>query len=118
MRIAVELQPDQRPVLWDNHIASYQEVFEPLTLVFAAPALERLDVAAGDRVIDVAAGAGGAALMLAARGAQVLAVDASARMAERIRTRLAARADIGPRVKAEVMDGAALHVADAALDAA
>jgi SAM-dependent methyltransferase len=114
----VELQPDQRPVLWDDHIALYEEVFEPLTLAFATTAIDRLDIAAGVRVVDVAAGSGGAALMLAARGAQVLAVDASARMVERVRRRLAACADIGPRVKAEVMDGAALDIADATMDAA
>jgi SAM-dependent methyltransferase len=118
MMIATELQPDQRPVLWDDHIALYEQVFEPLTLAFAATAIDRLDVAAGVRVIDVAAGSGGAALMLAARGAQVLAVDASIRMVERIRRRLAARADVGRRVKAEVMDGTALDVADATMDAA
>ena len=89
MMIAVELQPDQRPALWDDHIALYEEVFEPLTLAFAATAIDRLRLAAGHRVIDIAAGCGGAALMLAARGADVLAVDASARMVERIRIRLA-----------------------------
>jgi SAM-dependent methyltransferase len=114
----VELQPDQRPALWDDHIALYEEVFEPLTLAFAATAIDRLGVAAGDRVIDVAAGSGGAALMLAARGTDVLAVDASARMVERIRMRCAARGDIGARVKAEVMDGGALDVGDASMDAA
>jgi len=96
----------------------YEEVFEPLTLALAATAIDRLRLAAGHRVIDIAAGCGGAALMLAARGADVLAVDASARMVERIRIRLAARADVGSRVKAEVMDGAALAVADATMDAA
>jgi SAM-dependent methyltransferase len=118
MMIAVELQPDQRPALWDDHIALYEEIFEPLTLTFAATAIDRLDVAAGDRVIDIAAGCGGAALMLAARGADVLAVDASARMVERICIRGAARADVGRRVKAQIMDGAALDVADATMDAA
>jgi len=118
MMITAELQPDQSPALWDLHTAFYEEVFEPLTLAFAASAIDRLDVAAGDRMIDVAAGTGGAALILAARGAEVLAVDASARMVERIRTRLAARADLAPKVTAEVMDGAALDVADASRDAA
>jgi SAM-dependent methyltransferase len=114
----MELQPDQRPALWDDHLASYEEVFEPLTLTFAASAIDRLDVAAGDRVIDVAAGCGGAALMLAARGADVLAVDASERMVERIRIRSVAHAELKPLVKAQVMDGAALDVADATMDAA
>src|SRR5262249_21747069 len=60
----------------------------------------------------------GAALMVASRGADVLAVDASARMVERIRVRSATHADVGPRIKAHIMDGAALDVADATMDAA
>jgi hypothetical protein len=44
--IAVELQPDQRPALLDDHIALYEEVFEPLTLAFAVTAIDHLEPAA------------------------------------------------------------------------
>jgi SAM-dependent methyltransferase len=114
----MELQPDQRPALWDDHIGLYEEVFEPLTLALAARAIDRVDLAEGAPVIDVGAGTGGATLMLAARGASVLAVDAAPQMVARIRARLRARPDLDPRVRAEIMDGAALDVADATMDAA
>ena len=31
MSLAVELQPDQKPESWDDHVAVYEEVFEPLS---------------------------------------------------------------------------------------
>jgi SAM-dependent methyltransferase len=109
----MDLQPDQQSLLWDHHVSGYEAVFEPLTCAFAAAAIERLQPKAGDRVIDVGAGCGGAALLLARRGARVLAVDASRRMVERMRARLpAAQACVA------VMDGMALALADATMDAA
>src|SRR5262249_58189696 len=104
MMIAVELQPDQRPALWDEHLALYEEVFEPLTLTFAARAIDRLDVAPGDPVIDIAAGCGGAALMVASRGADVLAGGASARMGGRIHVPGAGPPAVRPRSKAHNID--------------
>jgi protein-L-isoaspartate O-methyltransferase len=115
----MDLQPDQRPALWDDHVSEYEAVFEPLTCAFAAAAIERLAIATNDRVVDVGAGCGGAALMLSRRGARVLAVDASWRMADRARARLdAATEGRPPRAAVAVMDGMALAVADAAMDAA
>ena len=83
MKLASELQPDQQPAQWDDHVAVYEAVFEPLTDMFAAHALDRLGPRPGDRLIDVGAGSGGAALLAAARGADVLAVDASQEMVAR-----------------------------------
>ena len=60
MSLAAELQPDQNPELWNNHVTVYEEVFEPLTNAFATQALDRLNVAPGDRLIDIGAVAGGA----------------------------------------------------------
>jgi SAM-dependent methyltransferase len=114
----MDLQPDQRPALWDDHVSSYEAVFEPLTSAFAAQAIDRLDIATGERVIDVGAGCGGAALMLAERGARVLAVDASAGMARRARERLGLRHDRARGAGIAVMDGTRLAVADAIMDAA
>jgi ubiquinone/menaquinone biosynthesis C-methylase UbiE len=115
----MELQPDQRPSLWDDHVCAYETVFEPLTSAFAAEAIARLRIAAHERVIDVAAGCGGTALMLARRDADVLAVDASWGMAQRARVRLAAaRAGQPGNDAVAVMDGIALAVADASMDAA
>ena len=77
MSLAVKLQPDQDPERWNNHVAVYEEVFEPLTSAFARRALDHLNVGPGDRLIDIGAGAGGAALIAAARGGDVVAMDAS-----------------------------------------
>jgi cyclopropane fatty-acyl-phospholipid synthase-like methyltransferase len=84
MSLAAELQPDQNPELWNNHVTVYEEVFEPLTNAFATHALDRLNVAPGDRLIDIGAGAGGAALIAAGRGGDVVAIDASPQMVARI----------------------------------
>ena len=37
MSLAAELQPDQQPERWNDHVDVYEEVFEPLTNAFAAP---------------------------------------------------------------------------------
>jgi SAM-dependent methyltransferase len=115
MTITAILQPDQRPERWDDHVALYEQVFEPLTVEFARAAIGRLKVRRGERVLDVAAGAGGAALALAEAGAAVTAVDGSVGMIDRIKARAAAR---GMTVDARVMDGMALDFPDAAFDAA
>jgi len=117
MSLAVELQPDQNPGRWDDHVAVYEEVFEPLTNAFAERALDLLDVRRADRLIDIGAGAGGAALRAAARGCEVTAIDASPRMVGRIAARADAAGSAG-RVHAEVMDGAALGLSDGGFDAA
>lgn len=111
------LQPDQRPELWDNHVAVYEAAFEPLTDAFARRALDHLRVGLGDRLLDVGAGCGGAALIAADRGAEVTAVDASPRMVARIQERAAA-AGLGGRVHAAIGDGLALGFPDATFDRA
>ena len=65
MTIAEGLQPDQQPARWDDHVVLYEEVFEPLSLAFARQAIARLELRDGERVLDVAAGTGGAALAMA-----------------------------------------------------
>src|SRR5262249_54652100 len=96
--VAVNLQPDQKPEYWNDHVAVYEEVFEPLTNLFAGSALDHLDLQPGDRLIDVGAGAGGTALIAAARGVEVAAIDASPGMAARIATRASAAAATCGRV--------------------
>src|SRR5829696_2360283 len=117
MKLATELQPDQQPARWDDHVAVYEQVFEPLSSAFASRALEHLDLRPGERLIDVGAGAGAAALMAAARGADVLAIDASPAMAARIAVR-ANDAAVAEHVHVSVMDGMALDLSDDSFDAA
>ena len=104
-------EPDQQSFRWDDHVSVYEQVFEPFSLTFAETAIARLQVQTGMRVLDVGAGSGGAALALARRGCVVVAIDASARMIERIKVRDAS-------VSAEVMNGQALRFADHTFDAA
>ena len=106
-------EPDQLSSRWDDHVLVYEQVFEPFSMTFADIAIERLQVSAGARVLDVGAGSGGAALALARRGCVVAAIDTSARMIERVAARGAALL-----VSAEVMDGQALQYADNTFDAA
>jgi ubiquinone/menaquinone biosynthesis C-methylase UbiE len=113
--IAADLQPDQQAACWDDHVVLYEEVFEPLSLAFARQATARLGLRRGERVLDVAAGAGGAALAMAEAGALVTAIDGSPRMIDRIRSRAEA-AHVA--LDARVMDGQALDYPDHAFDAA
>ena len=52
----------------------YEAVFEPFSVAFARAAFEAIGIGADQRVLDVGAGCGGAALDLAARGCRVTAV--------------------------------------------
>lgn len=107
------LQPDQDAARWDAHAAPYEAVFEGLTDAFAARALDGLEPLRGARLLDLGAGAGGAAMQALARGAHVTAFDASAAMVTRIRARA------GGRVQAELVDAReTLPAADGAFDAA
>ncbi|MGI4941521.1 MAG: class I SAM-dependent methyltransferase [Janthinobacterium lividum] len=115
MLISATLQPDQQPARWDAHAAAYEQVFEPLTDAFAARALEMLGPLGELTLLDVAAGAGGAALLAARQGAHVTAVDASPAMAARIAVRAA---QTGLAVTAAVGDGMALPLPDGAFDRA
>ena len=119
MTVGLELQPDQQPARWDDHVGVYEAVFEPLTNAFARAALDQLNLRPGEKLIDIGAGAGGAALIAAAEhGADVVAIDASREMISRINTRAQQRPDCVSRVRAEIMDGMALSLPDARFDAA
>lgn len=108
-----DLQPDQDPARWDAHAEAYETLFEGLTDRFAARALDRLEPLAGARLLDLGAGAGGAAMQAMARGAHVTAFDAAAAMVTRIRARAAGR------LRAEQVDARApLPAADGSFDAA
>jgi ubiquinone/menaquinone biosynthesis C-methylase UbiE len=115
--LAASLQPDQQPALWDDHVSVYERVFERLTNDLGARALARLKLRMAEKLIDVGAGTGGTALLAAAAGAHVFAIDASEGMVNRIRERVAGR-DLGGNVRAEVMDGMALNFPDESFDAA
>lgn len=79
-------------------------------------ALALLDVAAGERVLEIGFGPGRAIGELAARGARVTGVDASSAMLAAGRRRNAAAVEAG-QVNLLVGDVAALPLPDAAVDA-
>jgi SAM-dependent methyltransferase len=110
-----ELEADQQPRRWDDHVALYEDVFEPLTQRFSAAAIEALALKPQSRVLDSGAGTGGAALELARRGHTVIAIDASTAMVARIRERATAS---GLMIEALTMDGQALQFSDASFEAA
>jgi len=115
MTLAGTLQPDQQPRLWDNHVSLHEEVFEPLSQVFALSAMAGLALPKDAHILDSGAGTGGAALELARRGARVTAIDASPQMIERIKERAAAEQ---LSLEAYVMDGQHLRFPDATFSAA
>jgi ubiquinone/menaquinone biosynthesis C-methylase UbiE len=118
MTLASSLQPDQNPERWNDHVAVYEEVFEPLTNAFASRAIDHLGLMPGDRLIDVGAGAGGTALIAAGRGVDVVAIDASPRMVARMVARMKDAAGVAGRVHADIMDGMALGLPDDSFQAA
>ena len=48
--ISAELQPDQRPDMWDDHVCVYETVFEPFTMGFAARAVAGLSLRQQDHI--------------------------------------------------------------------
>ncbi len=74
---------------------------------------ETVDVAAGSRVLDVAAGNGNAALAAARRGCEVIAADYVPELLDRARQR--ARAD-GLRIETQVADAEDLPFEDGSFD--
>lgn len=114
MTVTIPLQPDQNPDNWDDHVGVYEAVFEPLTNAFAGRALDYLEPLADRLVVDIGAGAGGASLAAARRGAHVTAIDGSAGMVERLRARGSGEAR--GRMDAFTMDGMRLELPDGHFD--
>jgi SAM-dependent methyltransferase len=115
LTITSNLEPDQQPERWDDYVALYEDVFEPLTQSFASAAIEALALEPQSLVLDSGAGAGGVALELARGGHTVTAIDASPAMVARMKERASAA---GLTIAALTMDGQDLAFPDASFDAA
>ncbi len=100
---------------WDAIADGFDRYATPMTMQFGDEALSRLELGPGVRVLDVAAGSGALTVPAARRGADVVAVDISPTMIERLQARCRAE---GLTVDAEVGDGASLRFDGASFDAA
>jgi len=103
----------QTRAAWDNIAAGYDEFVTPTHMWLANEGLRRADLRPGMRFLDVAAGSGALSIPAARLGAQVLAVDLSPNMLERLKTR--ARKE-GLNLETRVMDGHALELEEDTFD--
>src|SRR3569623_931357 len=100
------------PVSWDLVADAYAAEMMAVFDHFAHEALRLAALAPGSRVVDVACGPGTLALVAAAAGHDVEAIDFSPKMIGHLAVRE------NPRVHARVGDGQALPYADESFDAA
>jgi ubiquinone/menaquinone biosynthesis C-methylase UbiE len=109
--------PEQSADAWSDTANDYDSFSQQVTLPFAEDAARLVRIAAGTRVLDVAAGTGNFAFAAARRGANVLATDFAPRMVELLRLK-AERQGLTRSIDTAVMDGQALDLAGASFDVA
>lgn len=108
--------PLSQPDPWNLVAGDYVDEVAPLLAHYASDAIELARLAAGERVLDVAAGPGTLSLLAAPRAGRVVAVDFSADMLTLLRRRAE---EIGfDHVEVRIADGQALPFADASFDCA
>jgi pimeloyl-ACP methyl ester carboxylesterase/ubiquinone/menaquinone biosynthesis C-methylase UbiE len=93
---------------WDKIAAGYDEFVTPSHIDLGEDVLRRAGLRPGMRFLDVAAGSGAVSIPAARLGAQVLSVDISPTMVERLKMR--ARKEGLSNLDARVMDGHALDL--------
>jgi ubiquinone/menaquinone biosynthesis C-methylase UbiE len=101
---------------WDTLAEDYDRFVAPLTGALADELVARADLGPGRRCLDVAAGTGAVSLRAARAGAEVVAVDHSPKMVERLQAN--ARAEGSSNLDGRVMDGQDLALPDDAFDVA
>lgn len=110
-----ERNPEQTSEGWDSVIDTYEKAFQPFTTQFVEEALRLANLKPGQKVLDVAAGAGALTLAAAKADANVTAIDFSPKMIDRLRVRL--MEENLTNASAFVMDGQALDFPDDSFDA-
>lgn len=108
--------PLSQPTAWNLVASDYVDEVAPLLAHYASDAIELARLAAGERVLDVAAGPGTLSLLAAPRAGRVTAVDFSADMLALLRRR--ADETGFEHVEARIADGQALPFADDSFDCA
>jgi ubiquinone/menaquinone biosynthesis C-methylase UbiE len=106
----------QATAAWNSIADGYDRFVTPSHLWLGREGLRRVDLRAGERFLDVAAGSGALSLPAARLGAQVLATDLSPTMLERLQAR--AHAEGLSNLRVGVMDGHALQLDDGVFDVA
>lgn len=101
---------------WDSIADEFDQYVTPHTMALGERVLSRLDLGPGVQVLDVAAGSGGLSIPAARSGADVVAVDISPTMIDRLAAR--ARSEGLSTLEARVGDGTALGFDVAEFDAA
>jgi len=99
---------------WDEIAAGYDEFVTPGEESFARRALQLVDLHAGDRFLDVAAGTGGLSVPAARLGAAVTAIDWSPAMIKHFESRIRDEGLVG--VESRVMDAHQLAFDDESFD--
>ena len=102
------------PEAWDTIAEGYDRFVAPQEVELANEALRLVDLAPGERFLDVAAGPGGLCLPAARLGAEVLATDWSPAMIERFEARV--REEGLSHAEGRVMDCHALDLSDDSFD--
>ena len=104
------------PAAWNQVAAGYDTHVTHSGISLGEVGIAALELGAGQRFLDVAAGTGALSIAAAKRGADVTAIDFAPEMIARLRSRMSA-AGLS-NVRAEVMDGTDLRFEDDAFDAA
>ena len=100
---------------WNDIAPGYDRFVTPTHFWLGNEALRRVELQAGMRFLDVAAGSGALSIPAARLGARVLATDLSSIMLDRLASR--ARGE-GLDMETRVMDGHALDLGDESFDVA
>lgn len=99
---------------WNKLAADFDTRITPHNIAFAERILQRVNLRPEVRFLDVAAGTGALSIPAARLGAQVVAIDISPAMIERLMAR--ARAERLSNVEGRVMDGQNLELEDEMFD--
>lgn len=101
---------------WDGIASGFDEHVTPQNISYGQETIRRAAVGPGTKFLDVAAGSGALSIPAARLGADVVAVDISPAMIDLLARR--AQAEGLQNLKAEVMDGCDLQIADDTFDVA
>ena len=110
----INLAQEQTRAAWDKIAAGYDEFVTPTHQEVSENAIHHAGLQTGMKFLDVAAGSGALTIPAARLGAQVLSVDISPAMIERLIAR--AHQQGLSNVEAHVMDGHALEFKDNTFD--